>query len=344
MYIYKHFTKNLLAQKGIGNKTLNDLLLLAGNIKNLYEVNLPNEFKNKYGNLIEKSKNNITGDDNFVCIWEDNYPSLLKEIHNPPIILYYRGEYNSTLFNDPVSIVGTRSSSKLGENIADDIVKSMINLNRTVVSGLATGIDSIAHKSSIKYGLNTVAVLGTPIEDKYLRLKKDIARDIILKGGIILSEYEIGTNVNPGLFARRNRIIAGLSMDTFIVEAGLNSGALITAEHAFHENRNVYAIPWNINHVNGLGCNKLIKEQKATILYNIANNSDINLQVNKNIYKMSNEEQLIFDMIKREPTTIDSICGNLNMKFLHVTQIISMLEMNNLVLKDQFSGYYKVLK
>jgi DNA processing protein len=190
------------------------------------------------------------------------YPDLLRHIHNPPRKIFYRGDME--IFNKiSVAFVGTRKFTPYGELVVDSLVSDLSLCDVVIVSGLARGIDTLAHEAAIKYGLKTAAILGTGVNNIYPSENKELAEEIIAKGGCVLSEYPDDLPVKNFNFPMRNRIIAGLSVATVVVEAPESSGALITAKVAIEEGRDVFAVPGDIDRLQSLGCNNLIKSSAA---------------------------------------------------------------------------------
>jgi len=190
------------------------------------------------------------------------YPDLLRHIHNPPRKIFYRGDIE--IFNKiSVAFVGTRKFTPYGELVVDALISDLSLCDIVIVSGLARGIDTLAHKAAMKYGLKTAAILGTGVNNIYPSENEELAEEIITKGGCVLSEYPDNAQVKAYHFPQRNRIIAGLSVATVVVEAPEKSGALITAKVAIEEGRDVFAVPGDIDRPQSLGCNNLIKSSEA---------------------------------------------------------------------------------
>lgn len=190
------------------------------------------------------------------------YPDLLRHIHNPPRKIFYRGDIE--IFNKiSIAFVGTRKFTPYGELVVDALISDLSLCDVVIVSGLARGIDTLAHKAAIKYGLKTAAILGTGVNNIYPSENEELARKVVAEGGCILSEYPDNAQVKPFHFPQRNRIIAGLSVATVVVEAPESSGALITAKVAIEEGRDVFAVPGDIDRPQSLGCNNLIKSSAA---------------------------------------------------------------------------------
>lgn len=197
----------------------------------------------------------------FFLLSSQNYPALLKQIYNPPPILYYKGDFSNQK-NYCLAVVGARKHSLYGQRAAEHIIKDCVAAGLTIVSGLALGIDAISHKAVIDNGGKTIAVLGSGINSDavYPANNRRLAQDIIQNGGALFSEFPFGTPALKHHFPQRNRIIAGLSLGALIVEASQKSGSLITARYSLEYNREVFAIPGSIFNDSAKGVNKLIKE------------------------------------------------------------------------------------
>lgn len=198
-----------------------------------------------------------------LCIHDQGYSDALRLIHEPPILLYTRG--NAQLLQPHnslnVSIIGSRKISDYGRYVTDDIGRTLKFFDCTIVSGLALGVDARAHEAALKNRLPTIAVLGSPITDSEITppRHKGLAKQILDAGGLLLSEYPPGTPCRPEFFPERNRIIAGLSTLTIVVEAAEKSGSLITARLATEEYRDVFAVPGQIYAPQSAGTNQLIE-------------------------------------------------------------------------------------
>ena len=187
------------------------------------------------------------------------YPNKLKLIYDPPELLYCLGDIR--LLNEPsIAIVGTRNASNYGKRIAYNLSQELSKRGVTIISGLASGIDSYAHEGAFKNVGKTIAVLGSGIDVIYPKENEDLYKSIIKNGGLIVSEFPLGTKPEKDNFPKRNRIISGLSDGVVVVEAKKKSGALITADLALEQGRSVFAVPGNIDSQNSEGTNNLIKE------------------------------------------------------------------------------------
>lgn len=190
---------------------------------------------------------------------DKEYPDLLKEIYNPPLNLYIRG--NRNILNDVnIAIIGCRDASRYGEDVAVKFAFDLSKKNINIVSGLARGIDSFAHIGAIKAEGKTIAVLGNGLDIIYPSENKYLAKKILDLDGAIISEYPLGTKPDKTNFPARNRIISGLSNGVLVVEAKEKSGTLITVDFALEQGRDVFVVPGNINSENSIGTNRLIAE------------------------------------------------------------------------------------
>lgn len=235
-------------------------LLDKYNIKNLWELDksqifsvLKNNekvelfFENRNKDILEKhleyiEKNNIK----IISIESKEYPKILKNIYDAPIILYAKGNV-SALQNFGFSMVGARNASEYGSKVAKDISYKLSKCGFNIISGLANGIDAYSHIGAINAGGITVAVIGTGLDTIYPKENAKLYKDIVEKNGLIITEYALGKKLKPINFPARNRIISGLSIGVLVVEASIKSGSLITADFALEQGKNIYAIPRKYN-------------------------------------------------------------------------------------------------
>lgn len=194
------------------------------------------------------------------------YPQLLREIFDPPITLYVKGEWSTCLDEPCVAIVGSRRSSTYGQNAAMMLARDLAARGVTIISGLARGIDAAAHRGALEAGGRTVAVMGTGLDQVYPRDHRKLGEEILERGGALLSEFPLETPPAPQNFPYRNRVISGLSLGVAVVEAAENSGSLITARLALEQGREVFAVPGNITSRNSFGTNYLIKGAGAKLV------------------------------------------------------------------------------
>jgi DNA processing protein len=217
---------------------------------------IKNEFKDKAATELEHVKE-LGGD---VLILDDgSYPALLREIDDPPPVLYVKGEWQACFDQPAVAIVGSRMCSTYGENSSEMLARDLASRGITIVSGLARGIDASAHKGAMRGQGRTIAVLGTGIDAIYPRENTGLTREILESGGCLVTQFPLRTPPLKDNFPYRNRIISGLSLGVLIVEASERSGSLITARLAAEQGREVMAVPGNITSGNSFGTNYLIK-------------------------------------------------------------------------------------
>ena len=269
-----------------------------------------------------------------IRIDQEDYPEMLKYISNPPETLYYRGDL-SLASKPAIAVVGARKATSYGKWASYEMSKILSNYEIVVVSGMAYGIDSYAHKGAVENQGKTIAVLGCGVDICYPSSNNKLMNDI-LESGLILSEYEPGTKPLPYRFPMRNRIISGISLGTVIVEAGLNSGSLITAECAADQGRNIYAIPGNINSIYSIGTNKLIKDGAIPIVIfeDIIDELGIKRKAASYIKKerLGTAENAIFQaIIEGGEVTGDYLCACTGKHSSEVNAIVTILEMKGLV-------------
>jgi DNA processing protein len=266
---------------------------------------------------------------------DKEYPSRLKEIYDYPPILYIRG---SLLPQDEwcLAIVGTRRATVYGRQVAEEIAADLARSGITIVSGLAKGVDSVAHRSALEAGGRTIAIFGCGLDIVYPAENANLARDIIQNGAII-SEYPLGTRPRADNFPRRNRIMSGLSLGVLVVEADETSGAMITARLALEQNREVFAAPGSILSPASRGTNRLIQEGAKLV----RNYTDILEELNltavaqqmelKEVIPASDTEALLLKKLSAEPTHIDEVCHVTGLPMSTVSSTLSMMELKGLV-------------
>ncbi len=193
-----------------------------------------------------------------LTLGDENYPQLLKNIDDPPAVIFGRGNLQA-LHLPQVALIGSRNSTRQGLTIAYDYASELSTNGFAITSGLAYGIDAASHSGCLSASGKTIAVLGSGVDNIYPAGNRKLASQILQQGGAIISEYPPGTAPRPGNFPRRNRIISGLSLGVLVVEAAMKSGSLITARVAAEQNREVFALPGSIHNPLSKGCHQLIK-------------------------------------------------------------------------------------
>ncbi len=271
-----------------------------------------------------------------VFTWHDpDYPSRLKEIYDYPPILYVRG---CLLPEDEwcLAVVGTRRATVYGRQVTEEIVADLARSKITIVSGLAKGIDSVAHHSALEAGGRSIAVFACGLDIVYPGENANLARSIIQQGALI-SEYPLGTRPKAENFPRRNRIMSGLSLGVLIVEAGETSGAMITAHLALEQNREVFAIPGSILSPASRGTNHIIQEgaklvRDYTDILEELNLTAVAHQIEmKEVIPSSDTESLLLKQLCAEPTHIDEVCRSSGLPISMVSSTLAMMELKGLV-------------
>ena len=278
---------------------------------------------------------------NFITINDDVYPECLKEISNPPLKLYYKGNLDLLKDERLIAVVGTRNPSSYGKLCCEYMVKKMTSANITIVSGFAKGIDSIAHKTSLLAGGKTIAVIASGLDIVYPASNLSLYREIEEKG-LILSEYEAGVKPFKFNFPQRNRIIAGLSKGTIVVESKDRGGSLITADLALEFNRDVYAVPGDVFSEYSKGCNNLIRDSKAKSLSNINELlDDYSWKIEeKNINNKYTQNQLLILNSLSSEKNLDNILMETKIEQTEILAELMTLEIMG-VIKSIAGGRYK---
>jgi DNA processing protein len=285
-----------------------------------------------------------------VCTyWDEDYPVALKQIENDaPALLFIRGDFPATAKR--LAVVGTRSASAYGSRATNDLISGLRGSGVHIVSGLASGVDGFAHAAAIDANLKTEAVFGCGIDIIYPSQHQGLAQRVLAAGGALISEYPPGKQPERTTFPQRNRIIAGLSVATLVIEAGDTSGALITANLAVDYNREVMAVPGAINNPKSRGCHRLIKdgaaliEQPEDILQLIESRlqprPQSSAQEELGLDLPPAERQIVLALHVSEATHIDMLSDKLNLPVGDALGRLLMLELKGLV--KQLPGKYFV--
>lgn len=275
-----------------------------------------------------------------ISLKDKKYPRLLSQIPDPPAVLYYKGEIEGLADEDfLISAVGTRMPTPYGIQVTLELVAALAQTGLGIVSGLALGIDSLAHKTALENNTKTVAVLGCGLDQVYPSSNRSLADKIIQKGGLILSEFPIGTPAFKFNFPIRNRIIAGLSRGTLVIEAAKNSGALITAWHALEYNRLVFSVPGSIYSDRSWGTNNLIKmgAKVVTQAFDILDELNLDggkLKAKKEAQKLildSPQEEMVLKYLSKEPVHLDKLAKESGLDISAVNSTLTLLEIKGYV-------------
>jgi DNA processing protein len=274
---------------------------------------------------------------------DPDYPARLKEIYDYPPVLYLRG---TLLPQDEwcLAVVGTRRSTVYGRQAAEEITADLARNKITIVSGLAKGIDSVAHQSALGAGGRTVAVFGCGLDIVYPAENAALARKIIERGAL-LSEFPLGTRPKPENFPRRNRILSGLSLGVLVVEASETSGAMITAHLALEQNREVFAVPGSILSPSSRGVNRLIQEGAKLVRGYTDILEELNLTAVAQqmelteLLPVTETETLLLKQLSAEPTHIDEVCRSSRLPVATVSGTLAMMELKGMVKQTGTMNY-----
>lgn len=321
--------------------------LKAGSYQKLYERmddSTPNEDGDKQSrdlylppkqNRFEQLANELhKSSTSIVSIMDNDYPDLLKQINDPPPIIFVRGRMNDDSKN--LAVVGTRRMTAYTKTVMPKFINPCVSAGLTVVSGLAFGVDAEAHTQTIKNSGKTWAVLGSGLADEaiYPKLNLKLAHQIIDTGGALISEYPPLAGALKHQFVARNRIIAGLSLGTLVVECDAKSGALITADFGMDYNRNVYAVPGPITSTASAGPNNLVKQGATLVTSGEEILADLGFSLPEKLEpdaKLSNEQSIVLKYIQSNVCEIEQLCLKTKFPITTLNLIISELEMNKFV-------------
>lgn len=296
----------------------------------------------------------ITSKIDSVDINSPDYPSLLKEIQNPPAEIYILGKLPENLDSrTKIAIVGTRKATGEGRLLAKNIAEKFSSQGIIIVSGLAMGIDTAAHEGALSGGSPTIAVLACGLDSIYPRQNENLAKKIIESGGAIISEYPAGAPAMPHQFLERNRIVSGLSIATVVIEAPYDSGALVTARLAAEQGRDVFVFPGSVNHQNYKGSHKLIRDGAILVssiediiedlgLENLKSQKSNLKNANQisNLKNLNGDQIIILEIIKNEggAVNVDKIIELTKLEPQTVNQSVAIMVIQGII-KEIERGY-----
>lgn len=277
-------------------------------------------------------------DINIVTVLDRGYPDSLIPLYDKPTVLYYKGKYTC---DDSLSIgiVGTRKATAYGKWACEKFTKELVNLGVTIVSGLALGIDTVAHKSALDAGGRTIGVLGNGLDKVYPKSNHGLYKEVE-NNGCILSEFPLGTEPLSYNFPQRNRIIAGLSLGIIVIEAKEKSGSLITAHSALDQGKEVFSLPGNINSIYSGGTNRLIKDGAKPLLdiddiieeiYELKTNITQNRILDLDYSSLSEDEIKIMKIVVDGPVHADTIVIKSGINISTVISILTILELKGMI-------------
>ena len=280
--------------------------------------------------------------------WHDEeYPARLKEIYDAPPVLFVRGEL-APEDDRSVAVVGTRKATAYGREVAHRLAFDMAQAAVTIVSGLAYGIDAVAHRAALDAGARTVAVLASGVDVIYTQAHSGLAADI-LENGALVSEHPLGTRPRAESFPRRNRILSGMALGTLVVEGDVTSGALITARHALDQNREVFAVPGSVLSPSSRGPNRLIMRSEAKL---VSEAKDILEELNLSwigqqmemeaLFPVDENESKVLKHVTYDPVHIDEVIRSSGLDISTVSGALAMMELNGLVKQVGGMNYIKI--
>jgi DNA processing protein len=267
---------------------------------------------------------------------DEDYPVLLKQIYNPPFLIYYKGNLKQA--NHSLAVVGTRKFSPYGRRAVEELIPLIAKSGITITSGLALGIDALAHSNTLNAGGHTVAVLGSGIDKRsvYPASNRALAERILANNGAILSEYPLGTEPFKYNFPMRNRIISGLSFGTLVIEAAVASGSLITARTALEQNREVFAVPGGIFSPMSEGTNSLIAQgaipvTSAEQILATLDLSTLNSYSNNRYIGENDDECLILSFLSKEPVHFEELIIKTQFPTSQLNSLLTILEIKKAI-------------
>ena len=279
-----------------------------------------------------------------INIEDELYPEKLKNINKPPEKLYAIGNLD-LLKKEMFAVVGTRKITDYGQKIAEKLCTELALRDIPIISGMALGTDAVAHKTALKYGAPTIAVLGTSLNNIFPKENTNLYYEILESNGLILSEIDLDGKYNSSHFPRRNRIVSGLSEGVLVIEAAYRSGTSITVRYAKEQGKLVFAVPGGLDNTYGVGVNKFIKD--GAILVTEINDileyypQFMNKKRKTILQKKIKSEYLqIYKILEEKNYTIDEISRKIKNKTIsEITNILTMMELEDLVIQDLGNGY-----
>jgi DNA processing protein len=355
-------TLALVNTPGIGSVTIRQLISYCGNAENVFN----SDFKKliKIPGIGEKVARSILKKEGLAEAekeWSDcvksgaqlhffsdaTYPTRLKSLYDAPIVLYSKGNFDYNSYRT-VGIVGTRQVSDYGKTVTENIIKELVPYNPLVVSGLAYGVDITAHRACLKNDLATVGVMASGLNVIYPAVHQKTAKEMLEKGGLV-TENALSTKPDFMRFPARNRIIAGLSDVTIVVESAKKGGSLITVDFAQNYHREVFAVPGNLSNTQSEGCNQLIRDNKACIFLSVQDMADAigwNLQNKEEELSVISDTTMLFDGFTQDEGQVLSLLkrqGNMQLDEISWQSGMHLNKLATLLLNLEFQGMVRSL-
>ena len=323
--VFKASVKELLTVEGLGERVAEEIR------KGPFEKAAEKEL-----HLLDRVGGKI------ITFQEETYPKRLKAIYDPPPILYTRGELRKE-DHLAISVVGSRRTSSYGRSVTEKIARELVRHGVTIVSGMARGIDSVAHQSAISGGGRTIAILGCGVDVIYPPENRSLFEQI-LDHGAVLSEFPMGSPPEASHFPKRNRVISGLSLGVVVVQAGARSGSSITAGYALEQGREVFAVPGNVGFEGSLGAHHLIKEGAKLvesgedileeILPQWQKEEGPTQEMESPVKDLPEEERKLYDLLGETPLHIDTLLRESQLEPGRALSFLLDLELKGLVLQS----------
>ena len=357
--------------QGLGRQTTYQLLKAFGSAEAIFAASHANLRKVVSDDIANQIKAETVSDqikitlewlaepnNHLITLADEDYPRLLLETPDPPSILFAKGQL-SCLQQPSIAIVGSRNPTAQGEKNAHDFAMLLAEFGFTIVSGLAIGIDAAAHRGALASNGKTIAVVGTGLDIVYPAKHRELAHEII-KQGLLISEFSLGTPSLPQNFVQRNRVISGLSMGCLVVEASLQSGSLITAKFATEQDRDVFAIPGSIHSPQSKGCHQLIKQGAKLvdavqdIVHELKSEHFVSLAaipLKKNFIPAKNTspeeiphaDKALLDLMSFEPVTVEYLLQHSGLTSDTLSSILISLELDNKIASMPGGRYQRIV-
>jgi DNA processing protein len=355
-------TLALVNTPGIGSVTIRQLISYCGSAENVFN----SDFKKliKIPGIGEKVARSILKKEGLTEAekeWADciksgarlhffsdiTYPTRLKSLYDAPVVLYSKGDFDYNSYR-AIGIVGTRQVSDYGKAVTENIIKELVPYNPLVVSGLAYGVDITAHRACLKNDLATIGVMASGLNVIYPAVHQKTAKEMLERGGLV-TENALATKPDFMRFPARNRIIAGLSDVTIVVESAKKGGSLITVDFAQNYHREVFAVPGNLSNAQSEGCNQLIRENKACIFLSVQDMADAigwNLQNKEKELSVVSDTTLLFDGFTQDEGQVLSLLkrqGNMQLDEISWQSGMHLNKLATLLLNLEFQGMVRSL-
>ena len=346
-----HYWLGLNLVKGIGPAKVQALIGYFGSVSRAWQANglelqrigfdrrtIDSFLETRSRLSLEQEMDRLQAAGVSLLTWDSpDYPAYLREIPQPPPLLYLRGQLKE-IDRFAVALVGTRRLTQYGRQVTRDLVGGLVRNGVTVVSGLARGIDGVAHKTALELGGRTIAVLGSGLDRIYPAEHRTLANQIVAQEqGVVISEYGLGVKPEAKNFPPRNRIISGLSLGVIVVEAGERSGALITTDFALEQNREVFAVPGNITSPASKGPNRLIQQGAKLVTHvdDVLEELNLAMVFEKTAVQLAlpetAEEAALLSTLSAQPVHIDELSRATGLPTQTVSSTLTMMELKGIV-------------